>query len=88
MVGLDDAAEFPSGICDVRPGDQLYVYSDGVFEIGKSDGEMWTYSEFLEFMATTSLAASSPMDRLLEHVRQLQAKESFDDDFSMVRVVF
>ena len=88
MVGLDDTTEFPSGVCDVRSGDQLYVYSDGVFEICKSDGEMWTYREFLKFMSLSNSLTSSPIDRLLTHVRQLQESESFDDDFSMVHLVF
>ncbi len=88
MIGVDETAEFPSDALDVTAGDQLLVYSDGVFEIAKtSDGEMWTMSEFLEWMGTAD-PSKSRVDQLLAHTRELQGGDEFVDDFSIVEVNF
>jgi sigma-B regulation protein RsbU (phosphoserine phosphatase) len=50
MVGAVPMLEYDSERCRVEAGDQVYLYSDGVFEIAKTDGEMWSFAEFKSFM--------------------------------------
>jgi sigma-B regulation protein RsbU (phosphoserine phosphatase) len=89
MVGLDDTAEFPSRTHQLQTGDQLFVYSDGVFEVRQqATGEMWTFPQFLEFMRSTDDDTTSRMDQLLAHVRRLQGSDEFVDDFSIVEMAF
>ena len=88
IIGIDLAAEFPSQQCAIEAGDQLFVYSDGVFEIPKTDGTMWTIDEFLAFMAAAADHPGSQIERLLTHTRQLQGSDEFIDDFSIVQVGF
>ncbi len=86
MVGVELDSEFPSESCIIEPGAELYIYSDGVYEITKSDGEIWTYGEFLEVMGPPVDPGTSRMDRLLEHGRVLQGSDLFVDDFSIIQV--
>ncbi|MFV2066348.1 MAG: SpoIIE family protein phosphatase [Pirellulales bacterium] len=89
MIGIDEDSEFPGDACDVRPGDQLFVYSDGVFEITKAEDEqMWTFAEFLDLMRQPTSGDTSKIDQLLEYARHLQGGDEFNDDFSIVQVVF
>jgi sigma-B regulation protein RsbU (phosphoserine phosphatase) len=67
---------------------RLLVYSDGVYEIEKPDGEMWLTQEFIDYVASLSPADGSVIDRLLAHVRQLHGTEVLADDFSMMEIVF
>jgi phosphoserine phosphatase RsbU/P len=83
--GLD--LPFETSTVTLKPGARLFVLSDGVFEIEKTDGEMWAFDEFLGFMAANSQSADC-IDRLLAHVRQLHESDTLADDFSMLEVVF
>ncbi len=85
MEGLDYAAEEVA----VLPGSRLFIYSDGAFEIIRTDGSMWPFAEFVEQLAgAAGTPGQSPLDGLLGHVRSLSGREDFQDDFSMVDVVF
>ncbi len=88
MIGVDPTVEFPSDACDVGPGDQLYVYSDGVFEIACPDGKMWEFEDFVTLMGRNATAGESKIERLIAHARKLQNKEMFEDDFSIMEVTF
>jgi sigma-B regulation protein RsbU (phosphoserine phosphatase) len=67
---------------------RLLVYSDGVYEIEKPDGEMWATQEFIDYVASLSPADGSVIDRLLAHVRGLHESEVLADDFSMMEITF
>ena len=89
MIGIDDTAEFPSETVEVAAHDQLLVYSDGVFEVKKSqDGEMWTLAEFIEWFNSLPPGEESRMDSLIQYTRQLQGGDEYLDDFSIVEVTF
>jgi sigma-B regulation protein RsbU (phosphoserine phosphatase) len=68
-------------------GSRLFIFSDGVFEIEKTDGVNWAFDDFLSFMAAMPGEADC-IDRLLAHARQLHGADTLADDFSMIEVVF
>ena len=51
---------------------------------------MWPFDEFIDFMKQGPHDADdgSMMDRLIAHDRQLQGREEFVDDFSIVEFRF
>jgi sigma-B regulation protein RsbU (phosphoserine phosphatase) len=64
---------------------QLYVVSDGTFEIQRLDGTFWTDAEFHEFFARASAPGVSELDGLLAHVTELHGPGPLEDDFSIMR---
>jgi sigma-B regulation protein RsbU (phosphoserine phosphatase) len=88
LVGMDTDTEFPTLSAPIQPGDRLFVYSDGVFEINKPDNEMWQFAEFLEFMGQPAPDDQSKMDALLHYARALQGRDDLNDDFSIVQIGF
>lgn len=96
LIGAVDGLEFDSAEVVVPPGASLYVYSDGAFEISRTDGSMWAFSEFL---ATFTSPAGPPapaaghggpdgrIDALLRQIRGISGRDDFNDDFSMVELV-
>jgi phosphoserine phosphatase RsbU/P len=86
-VGWDLDLPFEANTVDLDPSDKLFVFSDGVFEIEKTDGKTWDFDEFLAFMATAT-ANVNAMECLLAHVRQLHGSETLADDFSMLELAF
>jgi phosphoserine phosphatase RsbU/P len=86
MVGAIPEIAYKKAEMVIPQGGRLMVYSDGVFEILKSDGVMWRYKDFVQLL-TQPQAGLNDMDRLMEHTQELMGKKVYEDDFSMVEVV-
>jgi sigma-B regulation protein RsbU (phosphoserine phosphatase) len=67
---------------------KLYVFSDGVYEVGKSDGSMWRFDEFADFMSNVKTNGQSILDRLYKYAKNLGNSENFEDDFTIVEIAF
>lgn len=89
MMGMMDWPEFETGRHQVQSPARLYVYSDGVHEIQKVDGEEWTFQEYIDFLSSLPAdPVGTVMDRLLAHVQQLGGSEQLVDDFSIIEARF
>ena len=66
----------------------LYIFSDGVYEVEKPDGTMWRLQEFLDFMGKPNIDSQSRLDQLYQHARSLGNSKSFEDDFTILEVIF
>lgn len=86
-VGMGIPLGFQNVTTALGEGAQLFVFSDGVYEIQCLDGRTWTLAEFLQYL---SQRQSSPtlLDDLLEYVCSLHGSDALDDDFSIVQFHF
>jgi sigma-B regulation protein RsbU (phosphoserine phosphatase) len=94
LIGAVEGLEFDADEIIVPVGSRLFVYSDGAFEIIRSDGTMWPFQEFVAVLsgglATAGSEQPSPeagMDALLARIRDISDREDFQDDFSMLGLV-
>jgi sigma-B regulation protein RsbU (phosphoserine phosphatase) len=85
MVGAVPELDFETVSIKLGHYARLLVYSDGVFEIGKPDGTMWKFEEFVQYVST--LQADGALDGLLSHVREVHGQDTLADDFSLLEVV-
>ena len=74
--------------CLVGERSTLYIFSDGVYEVEKSDGSMWRFQEFADFINEVKTDNHSILDHLYAYARNLGSLENFEDDFTIVEVVF
>lgn len=88
MVGAFSDLEYDSETIKLEPHARLYLFSDGAYEIEKTDGQMWPFSEFIDFMGKPLSADASRMSALMDHVRELGGKDEFADDFSIIEFRF
>ena len=72
----------------VPGGSRLLVYSDGVFEIEKPDGQMWQFTDFVERITPELAGDGDLIERHLAFCRGMCKTEVLGDDFSMVEVRF
>ena len=84
MVGAFPDLDFDSETTTLEPFVRLFLFSDGASEIERTDGSMWPFSEFIEFMGRPVPAGLSGMDTLMAHVRALSGQHEFADDFSII----
>lgn len=86
-VGMMPDLPYDTRTIDVAPDARLLVYSDGIFEIEKADGQMWQFQEFIEHIAP-EIGRDGLIDRHLTFARELRGGDVLGDDFSMVEARF
>lgn len=79
---------FSSSSVTIKTPAVLYIFSDGVYEIAKKDGEMWTIEEMELFLQQNCKEDASEILDLFNYVKELGGKEILDDDFSMLKISF
>jgi sigma-B regulation protein RsbU (phosphoserine phosphatase) len=70
----------------IEPKNDLYIFSDGVYEIHKPDGNFWTFAELKEYLCKNNKSHESEIDSLYQHLLKLSDKTNLDDDFTMLKV--
>lgn len=85
-IGMFEWDDFEESEVEVPKNSRLFLYSDGAFEIHKSDGGTWTFREFLQFISQPDSAEEHIMDSLIRHVRTMKGGKTLDDDFSIMDV--
>lgn len=91
LIGAVEGLDYAASEVEVPQGSSIYIYSDGAFEIIRTDGTMWPFAEFAETLATEATKSptpggASPLDALLNHIKALSGRDDFQDDFSMVQL--
>jgi len=75
--------------CEIGKDNKLYIFSDGVYEVEKSDGSMWRFKEFADFMIKKCKTNDqSTLDHLYRYANKLNQADEFEDDFTIVEVSF
>ncbi len=88
LIGAVEGLEFTAGEADVPAGSRLLIYSDGAFEVSRSDGSMWAFDDFVSQLIHPPAGVDCRMDALVAHIRKISARDDFHDDFSMVELSF
>ena len=86
IVGAFPGTQFESRSVTIRPFDRLYLYSDGVYEVTKPDGEMWTFEGFVETLLTSGDRPVVP--HVVDMVKQIRGSSEFEDDVSILELRF
>ena len=88
VIGGISEGKYLKKECLVGERNTLYIFSDGVYEVEKSDGSMWRFQEFADFMSSVKTNRQSILDSLYNYAKNLGNLEYFEDDFTIVEVVF
>lgn len=87
IVGALERVTFEEATCVVREFGELFVYSDGVYEVRKLDGTMLNMDEFIGVLTTRDRSVPA-LDFIQSYVCNLQSSDRFEDDFSILQLVF
>jgi len=87
-VGVMPAAAFARGTVEVPNGSQLYVFSDGAFEVERPDGSMMLLEDLVEFVRRPANRGPCDLDMLFQHLLQARGGAALEDDFSIIRCAF
>ncbi len=88
LVGSFPDVKFESDECLISKQDKLYIYSDGVYEVPKPDGSILSLDEFVDIVVRQSQQEDNDLDCIKEEIVSIQGSTSFDDDYSILRIIF
>lgn len=88
-IGLFPDAQFVSHSHTLEQSSQLYIFSDGIYEIPQPDGGVWGLEPFVELLQDICCQLSHDQCEIagiLERLRSIHTDSSFNDDVSLVQV--
>jgi phosphoserine phosphatase RsbU/P len=86
-IGFMEDSSFKQATLSLKKYNQLTLYSDGVYEIEKQDGEMVSLLEYTAIMRKLSDITITHVDSIHQTMKGLQAVEGpFEDDFSLLQM--
>jgi sigma-B regulation protein RsbU (phosphoserine phosphatase) len=87
LIGVDVDATYEVRRHVLVPGTRLYLYTDGVTEAARADGQL-VGIEGIESLVRQAPAAGSRVQHIFEQIAGPGSGGTVDDDFSLVELVF
>jgi sigma-B regulation protein RsbU (phosphoserine phosphatase) len=87
LLGVNEEAVYRTMEIELKPGDRLIVYTDGVTEALNSAGQLYSHDKLIaEFQACGSLSADAIVSRILESVKTFSSGVPQTDDITLLAV--
>jgi sigma-B regulation protein RsbU (phosphoserine phosphatase) len=87
-VGMFPEAKYIDDYCNIQPLSNLYIFSDGAYEITRADGTLWSLDEFIQLLLSLQNPVGQQLEQILSYLINLNSKEPFEDDLSILEVKF
>ncbi len=89
-VGMFPDADYVDQCCEITESSTLYIFSDGIYEINQSDGNVWGLEPFIELLAECKQNHNGAchLDLILKSLEAVNPKHYFDDDLSLLEINF
>jgi phosphoserine phosphatase RsbU/P len=87
-VGMFPEAKYVDGFCKIKDSSTLYIFSDGAYEITQANGNLWSLDAFIKMLGTHQNTDDGELDKILTHLTNLNPKDTFDDDLSILQINF
>lgn len=86
FIGGMKKFDYKMASCTIAADSELYIFSDGVYEIQQSNDELWDIEGLCDFIQGLSSNGNNPIEETYEKAVNLRASEKLDDDFSLLRI--
>jgi len=88
IIGAMKGVTFKTAACELQPYAKLYLFSDGAYEIFQPDGSLWELEDFVRLLASPTPQGIYDLDHIVASITAIRGMDTFDDDFSLVKVCF
>ena len=85
-IGMLPEAQYQDHVCQIIPGSNLYIFSDGVYEIRQANGQFWGLNSFIDFLTDYHQNSNDDLEKVLHYIQNLNRHRALDDDFSLLRI--
>ncbi len=85
-IGMFPDAKFICHSQQIDPGSQLYIFSDGVYELHQGNGEIWGLEQFETLLKGLHNRQQNQIATVLERLRLHNGSPMFQDDVSLIQL--
>lgn len=86
-IGMFSDAKYKTQFFKVQPESTLYLYSDGIYEFQKPNGEIWSLDGFIDVVNHCHKSDSiDNSEAIIRKVQHLKGSEDFQDDCSLLQI--
>jgi sigma-B regulation protein RsbU (phosphoserine phosphatase) len=86
-IGVSDEMAFTNSTIQIPNLGRLFLYSDGVVEVGKPVGEHLDHADFIQYVAATG-SNGDLLDQVLDRGRRMRGGDALVDDCSLMLIDF
>jgi serine phosphatase RsbU (regulator of sigma subunit) len=86
IVGASENVSYNYNEILIDKPTSLFLYTDGVFEIKKLDGKMYTMDEFHKQLVNNIEKKHLSLDSLYDYAKTISGRLSLDDDFTILKI--
>ncbi len=87
-IGMFLESEYINYVRQIPPSSNIYLFSDGIYEIEEPNGRIWGLEKFIQFLKSSYKYQLNDLDDFIEHIKVLQKNKIFDDDLSIMKISF
>ncbi|GJL57193.1 MAG: hypothetical protein NPIRA03_00500 [Nitrospirales bacterium] len=88
-IGFSPDEEYGTDFIRVNPGDRLYLFSDGIYEVMNLQEEIWGRTRLQQALEeVSSQSMRSGLSRIIDQSRTWNAHSGFEDDVALLGVEF
>jgi PAS domain S-box-containing protein len=87
-IGATAAETFEGGSAIVAEDAELFVFSDGLYELSTKAGPMIGLDEFGNLLVNLYRTGGAGLERVLDEVSRIHGSDQFEDDASILKVRF
>jgi sigma-B regulation protein RsbU (phosphoserine phosphatase) len=88
FIGGFPQVDYEAAEIDVPANSRLYLFSDGVYEVDRPDGTMWSFEELQDYLSHPVAESGAEIEALYKTLQEMHSVDVLEDDFSLLRVDF
>ncbi len=88
VIGAEAIMGYVEEEVDVKKGAKLYIFSDGTYEVFKTDRVPWDVESLHLFLKEKNGAGKDELKELYSHQVKVNGSPNLEDDFSILKIVF
>jgi len=88
FIGAFPKVDFEGAEVHVPANSRLYLFSDGVYEVDRPDGSMWSFEELQDYLSRPPTESGTEIEELYKALQKMHSSDVLDDDFSLLRLDF
>lgn len=85
-IGCFPEVEFVCHERQIEQSGQLYLFSDGIYELAQPDGSVWGLPRWVGFLEELHQTEPVTIAQILEQLRQVNPTGNFSDDVSLMQL--
>jgi len=85
VLGIMPEIDAPETTVDFTSASELYLFTDGLYELTDPKGGRGSYDEFLAYLETQVHQGKPTWDTMLQWLDRARDKQAIDDDVSLLR---